>query len=168
MTTIIKINKSSIKKNPKAGQTIYSVPGMQSIEYEYKGGILPEELCDGKNGVLHTNDGNSYFGIILDDGFLEEFIKRIPKTDSFTANYSENIETIRTVIPAPKDLYKYEDTVVACNKCGNEVIWHEIPLIGDFDALGYCPECNAIGSFDYEFESISDCKKENSEYSDKK
>lgn len=158
---IVKIDKLSIKKNPNVGQTGYGVPGIQTIEYEYKGDILPEELYDGKNGVLHTNDGNSYFGIILDDGFLEEFIKRIPKTDSFTANYSANIETIRTVIPAPKYLYKYEDTVVTCNKCGNEVIWHEIPLSGDFNDLKYCPKCNAISSFDYEFESISDCIVDN-------
>lgn len=112
---IVKIDKLSIKKNPNAGQTGYHIPGIQTIEYEYKGDILPEELCDGKNGVLHT----------------------------------------------PKYLYKYEDTVVTCNKCGNEVIWHEIPLIGDFDALGYCPECYATGSFDYEFESISDCIVDN-------
>lgn len=115
MTTIIKINKSTIKKNPNAGQTVYNVPGIQSIEYQYKGDILPEELCDGKNAVLMTlipainstdsasiTKGNCYFGIILDDGFLEEFIKRIPKTNMFKITYLSNIETIKTVIPAPK------------------------------------------------------------------
>lgn len=169
MTTIIKINKSSIKKNPKAGQTIYSVPGMKSIEYEYKGGILPEELCDGKHAVLVTlipainstdsssiTKGNCYFGIILDDGFLVKFIKRIPKTDMFKVNYRTEIETIETPKPAPKYLYKYEDAVVTCNECLNEIKWNEIPLSGDFNDLEYCPKCNAISSFDYEFESIAD------------
>lgn len=37
---IVKIDKLSIKKNPNAGQTGYHIPGIQTIEYEYKGDIF--------------------------------------------------------------------------------------------------------------------------------
>lgn len=167
MTTIIKINKSTIKKNPHAGQTVYGIPGIQSMEYEYEGNILPKELNDGIHGVLIKTiphiistdssclpKNNFYFGIIIDNSFLEDFAQHIPKEDSFTAIYNAGIETVKTSEPAPQYLYKYEDTLVLCNNCGHQLIWNQMPL-NDWGEE-YCLKCHEIDSFDYEFEAIED------------
>ncbi len=71
-----------------------------------------------------------------------------------------NIQTLYSLTPEPKWLYKYTPTVIECKNCKKFIIHTELESDSfDYDG-GYsnrvCPECGEWDCCDIEFEKITD------------
>ena len=163
MSTLIKIDRSSIKINKNAGQTQSYAPGIETISFS--GECTQEEIdrLEKEKGVHVTT---KYFGEsklkkisgILDYG---ELVYLMPK--GFTIDFSNNYEVINH-LPIQKYSYQYENTSIECSECKNLIPRNEIESDSYYtedDDIDYeiCPICKAHDSFEYEFEPIDDFVK---------
>lgn len=169
-TVIVKIDRSTIRKNPKAGQTESIVDRGLLITFVYKGRKEPEWI----NSLDVDIESRSFQGI---PGFeeieirgqikvtdkLEKFIEENKKTEGLTLTIQRDYETLHHM-PEPEYLYKYEKTYLKCNHCKEKVEVQDIEIDYIFDGedevkVETCPLCGGENSFDhYEFENLSDVK----------
>ena len=146
---LIKIDRDSIKGNPKAGSTTTMVSGPVEITFEYQG-PLPSKLEDDKNAIItewSTDEQGQrwYNGYITNHNLVEELSK--DKNISITQSRTQ---TVLNHPPISAYFYKYKNTKVKCNECGHEFKSKEfLSLESGFeeDYFGCtdtgCPKCKA-------------------------
>lgn len=162
MKTLVKIIRSSIKKNPDAGKTATRIYGPREITFEIKGEI-PEYLKDEENCVVTTWSDNPKWckGLLYNDDLVERLLSE--KKSFITINDNKNISTVSHA-PEPQYLYSYENTQIECNNCHNKI--HVKEIIQDCNDDGCydeCPICSHVDTFRYRHENIEDVIKENPE-----
>lgn len=175
MSILVKIDRSSVVKNPDAGKTRTTILQGQRITFEYTGKELPEYLPDidimdlmnqpSRDYVVTElgNDGKKYSlrGRIFNSDC--DFAKSMKK-DRRAVMYMDNDFIHYDHLPLDKYLYKYENTQLKCEECGKIVNYDDIDQDCDDDS-GYCydecPVCHAHDSFgDIDLEKIEEVVKE--------
>lgn len=160
---IIKIDRSSVTKNPNAGSTSFVVMGAQEITFSFKGDF-PDYLTDGENcfvkTAVHSPLGDSYECYLNDHSLLEKLLADV----KMSVNINKNNQVIHH-LPEPKYLFKYEQKNVQCSECKQMVPYNLIVRDSfDDDEWNYhslCPKCNKYDTFpEIEYESIDDVLKE--------
>lgn len=151
-TEVIKIDRSTIRKNPRAGATVTLVPGLVEISFKYTGKELPALLRDENKAhvVSYGNDG--VFEGVIENGALDEvFALQEQGIEGYLQIYqTQDVERILHR-PDPKWLYKYEDTKVTCSECGGKVSHEDVN-----DENYRCPHCEAEDTFGFVYEEIDD------------
>lgn len=155
MATLIRIDRASVRKNPDAGRTEWTVPTTKSAF----------RTVDEVRGGMHTTMKQQAVGdpakgewVTLETHARSTGAKdRPPQMQGWIEQDHEQF----TTLPAPDWLYDYEPTFVKCGNCGKPVRHDQIERdeIGD-DLCDVCPHCNSIDTFDYELERIGDVVKE--------
>jgi hypothetical protein len=158
MTTLIKIKRDSIKKNPNAGNTVTRVQGLKSVSFiieSYDIPDLPAEFIVTdwvKNGKLIKASG-----VINGPITSEQFAKWV-NIEGIRLTVENGINTIHHM-PEPDYLYEYEETYLKCKHCKNKINVEDIETDYDIVTLT-CPECGAYDSFPkYKYEKIEDVIK---------
>lgn len=163
MSTLIKIDRNSIKKNKNAGSCQSHILG--AIETTFKTICSLDEyseLLNDKNVYINTFSNHIDFGINLTGGIINNDIHhKLPGKYEIESN--NNIETVNH-FPIPKYSFQYENTPIECSECKNLIPRDEIEQDSYYtedDDIDYeiCPICKAHDSFEYEFESIDDALK---------
>ncbi len=165
---IVKIDRTTIRKNPDRGQRFITVAGTRTATFECEG-KLPEQLrplCDIMEWKGPEGDESWCSGYIVDPSTWEEFIK-VKNGPKITVKVDNAMERI-PCMPGPELLYSYENPVIPCENCGSGVPVKDV----DFEWIGYedevrvsvCPHCKAMNSFgEIEFEDIYDMPDEDKE-----
>lgn len=167
---LIKIDRSTIKRNPHAGETRFRIKGPGKATFVCHGS-LPDELKDKAMVTDYDEIQPNLFltsGQVLnpDDGveFMKEFMKLRPGVQ-FNLNV-ENGWTWQSCLPQAEYFYKFENPIMECeNGCkvrfddierdwaedgeGNEV---------EFERCNICRETNTFPPWIYE--KISDVPDE--------
>lgn len=161
MTTIIKIDSASIKKNPTAGNTRTHVIGMATTKFKAICTSEQLEKLSLEKDIVIITVGFTLNELITIDGFIEhpDFdITKLP--GKWEVNSNKSIETVYHE-PEAKYLYKYEDMGVPCSNCGVEILHSEIDQeCDDYSCYDVCPKCEKTDTFDYGYESIFIVAKE--------
>jgi hypothetical protein len=156
-TTLIKIDRNSIRKNPRAGATSTEVIGSVEVNFSYDR-ISKEDwqrlkaLESAGKGVIITKWSDT-----MCEGFVdyEDLLHLLPQ-NGLSYHVKKNIDTIYH-LPEPKYTYRHEHTVLRCNNCNSDVLNTKILIdCNDDGCYNICPVCNGIETFDYEYEKISD------------
>lgn len=151
---IVKIDRSTIRKNPNAGNTVY-----------YRN-IGPKEY---HKQTITFEDGIWYKRVQIGYSYSEEkivwtlsheeSIKQEKRPDHFYPDFKESsyqpTEKLYSLSPEPEYLFKYENTVISCEYCNEEFPTNE--LMNDFDDYsGYndrvCPKCSAWDCCEIQYE----------------
>lgn len=167
-TTLIKIDRESIRPNPHAGETSKRFAGPLECSFELKSSVpFPSEWLE-KAIITEQEFSNlsggetSIKGILLNPDDMEQFQVELSKVGILTVRSETNFK-IMSHAPEPKLLYEYEKTNVQCTKCREMIWWEEIDHeeTPDGESLyTVCPNCGAANTFDYELEKIEDVIKE--------
>jgi hypothetical protein len=134
--TIIKIDRSTVRPNPRAGQSVYRVYG-QSHVYETRvfqldGHWIQEKYSD---GFLCSKDISS----------TEECPPEWIPSFSHTQDYQD----LHTLCPEGQFLYEYENPEITCYECGGVFKYRELDTDDLFDGEDdlycdtVCPLCKA-------------------------
>lgn len=147
----VKIIRSSIKKNPRAGEEFSQVPTNVEVSFSYDG--APPKGLDNEEGVFITEFNDNYTaGILLHDGLIP-IVEKYGITNVKVVYGKEQIYHQ----PLPDYLYEYENPEVTCKNCHNSIKVAEIERGADDDGYGYtaCPICKTIDTFeDIQYEDI--------------
>lgn len=162
--TTVKIDRSTIKKNPKAGNTVTTHQGMKEISFEING-KYPSSIEADEDIIFNEWSSDYARGVITNPSKID-LIRNLPGAS--ISVQTEKIETYH--LPAPEYLFKYENPTVECNRCKSKVHVNDIETewFGggeDYDEyeVTYCPVCHETGTFEeISYESIDDALKEGS------
>jgi hypothetical protein len=156
MSTLIKIDLKSIKKNPNAGSTQTSI--LKNIESTFIAKKLPFFFIDGENCIITEIGEGCVKGIIIDEDLINKCIKNKPPDVSIDVKYER--ETIKH-LPEQEYFWKYESVDVECTNC-KSVFDHELlefeEYYGNFSPF-ICPHCEAWDCCEVEYEKIEDALK---------
>jgi hypothetical protein len=164
-TIIVKIDRSSIKKNPNAFMTTTTI--IESVDCTFKwSGYKKPEWFDQEGIVVTTVVQNSMDNFIEIEGIIKnpEQFKDYFKEPGMTINYKNNFRDLHHR-PEPEYLYDYEKTYVKCNHCKEKVEVQKIDIDYIFDGedevkVETCPLCFGENTFpNREFEKLSDVLK---------
>lgn len=159
----ILIDKSSIKKNPNAGQRQLTLPVGQDIYWSYSGPDIPLELQREHTGIFISSEDITEMTYSC-EGFLdhEELVRLLPKDAkiSISVRYTK----ANFLHPEPKYSYNYDiNQLVTCHECGGKVEFKEIQRVEDYSGLeesyreyDECPICEYENTFNYEYQKIED------------
>jgi hypothetical protein len=160
MTTLIKIKRDSIKKNPNAGRDSVQIPMPWQVTFETN--MTKDELPEWLQGnITEWSIGTDHsltkgwLGVV-DDRVMEYAYSVIKDGNRFSIEAKRDIQTIRSITPEPKYNYKYKNTKVKCNHCQQMIPVNDIKkdvYEGIFDV---CPKCGDGDTFDYKYEQIED------------
>ena len=149
----INILKSSIKKNPNAGNVTTQVPGKRIIRGTYYG-VLPDHL-KGDNIVI-LNPTISVDGLVTQFQIIGELPKSIFKDKNAELEAYNDIITI-VHVPEPAYLFEYENPLVKCSECGFETPFTNTQDADDHGSIYSCPNCHSTGGYPhFEFQKISE------------
>lgn len=160
---LIKINPDSIKENKNAGETTTHIRMGKTISFKAK--TLPDDFIDGKNCAIfewEEIDGikTNIEGEIFDEHLVDKCVNERRK------GISINIEVNNTAInhfPIPAYSFKYENTKIKCNECGEEIMTNDLKSDESGDGEYYsdriCPKCGMFDCCDLEYEKIGDALK---------
>lgn len=162
---IIPIKKSSIKKNPDAGKTEYSIFQGSTITGTWKG-KMPKWL-ESKVHILSvslslTSDTEHEFQMEQID---EKLIKRITESGNGTINIEHNYAHCSSMFPEPEFTYEYHNPLIECSECSEQVRYNDIETRyvhnedGDEFNADQCPKCGALNSFEYRLQRIDEVQK---------
>lgn len=165
MTTLIKIKRSSIKKNPDAYTQSYHLVGSTEATGTYKG-QLPKWLND---KVIITSgsypvDNETEFEFVFTTAVDKDTVQRISKDKNATLTITNNYVDVQCG-PQSKYLYQYTNPLIQCDNCNSKVRFKDIKTDyihdsdGDEHNVDKCPICGDIDTFDYKYESIQDALK---------
>ncbi len=167
-TVMIKIDRSSVKKNPKYGHSVKSYV-QREASFSCKGS-LPNFMIDGENVHVITETfqqgkGKEFTGVIVDPENAIEWMQQLTKDDikkhELSISINNNISVIDGILFG-KWNYAYEPKKVKCSSCKKSIIFDEIEEEWDSDGeddykYTVCPNCHATNSFpELEFEKIED------------
>jgi hypothetical protein len=182
MSTIIRIDRSSVKPNPDAGKTEWTVPTLKWFQvHETINNCCTEYRSIGRPDVTSNPDGSvtirgRFFAV--SQNFTGPPFKNAPplglaeKDREFTSSPTVRIElkqeyeTYRTARPPSPWLYTYELTPVTCNNCGATFMHTKLEDLdvidsdGDERTIDVCPKCKSPDFGDIEFEKIGPVIKE--------
>lgn len=149
---IVKIDHSSIKKNPNAGKTVSYVAGRTEISFSCNG-IDPALL---KNCIITSRDTFGRMeGLISNPKHAAE----LEHLEGMTITHKYEKQIIHHA-PLPKWLFEYEKPMVECNNCKVSMPVNQIILESSDNGEGLydiCPICNAFNSFPSRtYEDIND------------
>lgn len=168
-TTLIKIDRVSIRENPKSGETTTIAVGPTTVSFEYKGALdIPNPWVD---KIIVTEKGFTYSGasdmvsyingILLNAEESTQFIEEVGKLGELIMHYDRK-RTVINHMPESAYLYTYENTAIECSNCHSKIIWKTIEekesANGEF-LYEICPSCGEADTFDYELEKIEDALK---------
>jgi hypothetical protein len=161
---LILIDIRSIKRNPTAGRTRLNIFGPTTTTFVCHGEI-PDKLksyfeewewsiVNGKVVKCSGYIRNFNYVPVL----LEEFnkLKILLHIES-----KRDVQTVYSIHPEPKYLYKHLNPPVQCNECSLLTLVKEIveECDDEGDCQTLCNHCNASNSFDYEYETIEQAIK---------
>lgn len=170
---LIKIDRSSIRKNKDAGSTLTYVPTRWSSSFDYKGKIKP--IVDGqeewfaiesnllRHGVdyvltdIHNVDQN-LLGEVSGQ-FIKPFDFNVIKKIGGFSNILETRELAKIQHrPIQQYSFRYEDVELTCLSCKKPTLKSQIENYIDEesgDSYDLCPNCLSLDSFEpVEFEEI--------------
>lgn len=158
---VIKIDRSSIKKNPNAGKQFTNVQGMREVKFSCYLTVSEFEKLNNTRGVIISEYRDSPNSDKLNvSGYLDdiEFASLLPDTHEIEAKI--HVEKVYH-LPLPNWLYKHEDTKIICDECGSLVLYRNIEKDYDDDGVDFdvCPICKNVNTFEYEFETIDEALK---------
>lgn len=162
--TIVKIDRSSIRINPRAGATVTRLRGPKTVSFDFPGiGLIPPHLV-GRVAITQwqnaakPEEGHHQSGIILDpeDALLFQDVPGI------VISIEENLQIMHHR-PEPKYLFSYDYPVIHCGSCGKDVKVNQIGAEEVWDGREerfidqICPYCGAHYSFgEIKYESIEE------------
>lgn len=157
---IVKIDRSTIKRNPRGGSTISHESGPQYTEFVIEG-KLPDFIKHGENAYIKNwTEGERYEGELFDPQLEFELhkLKDIKVSIETKVNYNTIVHN-----PLPAYLYEYENPRVVCSACKKDINVSDV--LYDYDDDGNksteCPDCNSFNSFeDIQYEDINDAIKD--------
>lgn len=164
--TLIRIDRSSIKKNPKAGNTkTVAQVGPREVNFTYRG-VIPNYLKNAdEHSVVILNElkGSAgqppvYEGCLpVDYGAIFNLLMK-------DKNASIEVRSGMGVIdhmPEKEYFYKYENPQLECLCCHKVSALNDISYEddGDGDQDYACPKCGEFNMFKLEFEHIVDAIK---------
>lgn len=171
---IIKIDRKSIKVNPRAGKTSTVVPGPIQVTLTFQG-----EIPDWLNEVDYVIESweEAYADDDLDIGlpvvtrrepYKKYNVQLINHDEAITTQiYEYSKETGKVSIdyfrehhtyhhrPEPKYFYKYQNNTVTCCECGHKEKYFNL-IQQDVETM--CPECFELDGMRYRHEDINDVK----------
>jgi hypothetical protein len=150
--TIIRIDRSTIRKNPNAGNTVTYLPGTKELTGEYIGTIPDHYL----HRLIVTSTDNEKQCFIANGDYSDILpLLREDKRASITLT-NEPIRCDHQ--PEPPYTYAYEATTVECGACHRHIIHSSIMNEWSDDGAHYyvCPVCNEINTFDLRYERIQE------------
>jgi Zn finger protein HypA/HybF involved in hydrogenase expression len=162
MTTLIKIKRDSIKKNPNAGRDTYHVPMPWQVTFETD--IRKDYLPDWLQETVTEWDlsGGISMGYLngVDDKVIE-YVQSVKKDGHrFSVEYKREIQEVRSIAGEPEYLYEYANTKVKCSNCKKMIPVNDIEMDDDVDGNNYiCPKCKEWNTFDFGYESIEHALK---------
>lgn len=150
--TLIKIDRSSIRKNPKAGETVTYLPGTIELTGEYAGAIPAYYL---HRLIITSIVGEiQYFIANGDPADIMPMLKEDKRASITITNNAIRYEHA----PEPSYLYNYENTPVECSACKNMV--NQESIISEWSSEGahyyQCPLCYETNTFDLRYETIQE------------
>lgn len=161
----VKIDRNSIKRNPRAGQTTSVERGSRTLDFDFEGKWPKDQLTDGKQvhitnwqGAKEPMDSIRCSGIVVNPDMFEE-LSKIPGM----ILHEKMNNTVIHHSPIPMFDYKYENPLVPCSECLNNVYLEDIDYEYDDDGnrSEYCPVCKEEGTFEKRwYEPIEDVVKE--------
>ena len=110
---IVKIDRSTIKKNPEAGSTQTHVSGPATCSFKITGG-LPEGVSEDEV-VVHSRIIGFPEGEILEGDLLN-----LEKAELFKGGEVTLRHEIKTInhLPKPDYFYEYHNPLIECDECG--------------------------------------------------
>lgn len=170
-TVIVKIDRSTIRKNPNAGRTETMISEGLQFFFVFVGTKEPKWIK--KDGVYVTgvnyqgsdlvNQIMTIEGEIVNNELIEKIKKNHFEKGKFlpgtTITVKNNLRTLHHM-PGPQYLFEYEKTYLKCKNCKKDIEVQDIDVDYIFDGEGEvkvesCPVCNAENCFDnYEFEHL--------------
>lgn len=159
--TLIEIDKSTIVKNPNAGQTRSYLPGMlETTGVCY--GELPAWLKDSVEiSSMRVEDGELvetefYFNDTLERRHIEAV--KVCRKPRIQITCERQYITCDSAFSEPSHKYKYLNTPVECDNCGKKVPYNSIDTEDDWEGYTHdvCPYCKDIDTFEYKLQSITD------------
>lgn len=162
METIIKIKRSSIKKNPYAGRTIYYSEGPWHFTGNYRGAEMPQWLSNITE--ITSFDGFEY-GFTFLSPPTPEIMEKIKKEKNLTVEGNRELNQFESTLPEPKYKFKYHNPKIECSGCDTLVRYEDIESGYFFDSDGdehnadKCPVCGELNSFNYKLERIEEAIK---------
>lgn len=165
MKYLIKIKRSSIKKNPNAGRTQSRVCTGRTTTFKCPG-VVPELMQDEDKVLIGSYtmkggamvDATGYIkdeSIIMDIFDLNQGIEINIKNDWQKINHK----------PEPTYFYSYIDRFVKCNVCRHTFSMSKLQsdcLYGDNDEIfsdRICPLCNTWDCCELEYENLNNAMK---------
>lgn len=152
--TIIRIDTSTIRKNPDAFATTTNVVMGQEVSVKFTGDI-PKEFTDDVFFPTTWDDDKNVRGELLDMP-SDEVIKSVrSQVSNFVIERKINRTTTRHA-PEPEYLFKYKEKSIKCGSCKKLVKVSEIDSDCDDDtgdSWDVCPKCgepNSFGIIEYE------------------
>ncbi|MFT3750945.1 MAG: hypothetical protein QM768_21710 [Agriterribacter sp.] len=154
---LIKIIRSSIRKNPNGGSTRSIVPGCKTIRFRLEG-QLPEHILSDDYIIVTCQSSDFTEGYLINEDKIPEMLK----LKNCEIEVDNNHKVIRH-LPEPAYLYEYENPILKCDNCKGDVHLKDIEY--DYDSEGnpftMCPGCHTLSSFEeVEFERIEEVIKE--------
>lgn len=148
MIYIIPIDRSTIRKNPNAGNTIYTIPiGTQECtRTEYYGDRVKEYAVYSASEVL-----------ILDRPRQEGDLQ----SGTISCKYLQPTQVVHTLTPEPAYFYKYENPTIECEYCKSQFKhielkseWFDDGDYGSHYMKNICPVCHEKDCCEIEFEKL--------------
>jgi hypothetical protein len=147
MPTIIKIDRSTVRPNPNAGQTAYRVAGRSYTE---------------ETKVFKR--GHDWIKQQWSDGFMyrQDSITSLkcPSDWASSINHIQEYSDIHTLSPEPAFLYEYENPELVCDSCGGTFCHQDLLFDETNDWGGYissyevCPLCHEWDCCEVELEKL--------------
>jgi hypothetical protein len=170
---IVKIDRSTIKRNPDAGKDHFHVSGPWQGTFEIKG-IYPDFIKDDDRFILRSwKPGKYYEGAMLSPDCLDVLMD--PKNLKWfrdnkcemSCSVDKNIQTY-ACRPQEEYGYRYENTPVTCGHCGEKIGVNELENDvaddgegGEIYCAQVCPKCHHWDTFEkIEYENINEAIKD--------
>lgn len=168
MTTIIKIDRSTVKRNPRAGATQSHVFNGETILFDYA--VVKKEYFDklksleSEDRCIHITKWGQLTGsnLFSASGILESVtaIGKLPQ-EGLIIGIEKHVQAVNH-LPESFFLFSYELTKVACSQCKSMVSVSTIESDEDYHGnyFEFCPVCEYTNTFDYKYEDIYTVAKE--------
>ncbi len=161
--TLIEIDKRTIRKNPNAGRTHYSVPAQMEITGTCYG-ELPVWLKDKIYITSHYHPLTPYdepeIEFMWDGEITKNHLEAIKctKKPRLTINIEQHYAHVESMVGEREYFYEYKNPKVECDNCGNLIHYKSIESVDDYEGYSHdkCPLCMDIDTFDYKLQDVKD------------